>query len=199
MNARRIVWQNYAQGFRSCKKADSVALYHAETSIEDLPIYVPGEPVEYARCFSKDAVDLQHVSPRHNVGYSCGRRNLTDVIVWLLFDIGEWQRTVQERISSFATDLNELTGGERAKFIVRSFLIAEVSSDQSSVCLTHRHERFTCLMMWHDRYVQTGVWLATTKKRKIDRVGHGWLCAFPIFDCRFPIDCPTNFSLSIVD
>jgi len=91
---------------------------------------------------------------------------MTDVIVWQLFDITKGQGTIQKRISSFAADLQQFNRGERRKLIVRRLLIAEVSSDQSSVCLTHCHEWFTCLMMRRDRYVQTGVWLATPEKRK---------------------------------
>jgi hypothetical protein len=90
---------------------------------------------------------------------------MTDVIVWQLFDITKWQGSIQKRISSFAANLQQFNRGERRKLIVRRLLIAEVSSDQSSVCLTHCDEWCTRLIVRRDRHVQTGVWLATPEKR----------------------------------
>jgi hypothetical protein len=104
--------------------------------------------------------------------------------------VAEGKVTIQETLSSSATDVQQFGGGQLGEFLPREFLVAKISSNQASVSLTDSNKGFARSIMTCDRDVETLVRLAVTKNGNVDHV---------IADCQLPIVdlCPICFSLSL--
>src|SRR4030095_8004667 len=81
--------------------------------------------------------------------------------------VAQRKRIAKKVFGSACANIDELGGGQRCEFRPSCFLISQIASDQSVVCLTNFDEQIARLMMRHPSDIETLVRLTATKDRNV--------------------------------